>query len=420
MNIHTAENYEAAQQIIKALALPTASGAPVAPRPLPLSHLPRLPSETSMGSSRACRSCWEGHEPRNHRCLALGVRPAKLVAAPAMVEFPLIANYIPLVEKAVTNGTRRVYGPYCARVVRESGYRRVNEPTALEISQLAEQVRAGAVQRRNAGEAAGRRASDRRAPGPPLPRDPDHQPGPRRHHRERRPVRHRCPRRRTRSPRPRSRTVRPEPARRLLRPTQPPGHRRPPDPRSRPAARRRTGPTAPRPSTAPRPGRPSPPGHSVLQSVRQTGRWSLSKRPANPYRTVADSAAARCLHRGGWAVSERYPRSGDSEFTPAGKPFVTRAHGPLWSTRFAGQIRLTSLGPRHPGSGKWGDPIRIGSVQPGNGDHVRSRKYTATAGVWPGHGRIATPPRCSESRAPSPRPPRLPRTPQSCEVCAIN
>src|SRR5438876_1143479 len=69
MNIHTAENYEAAQQIIKALALPTASGAPVAPRPLPLSHLPRLPSETSMGvRHRACRSFWEGHEPRNHRC----------------------------------------------------------------------------------------------------------------------------------------------------------------------------------------------------------------------------------------------------------------------------------------------------------------------------------------------------------------
>ena len=151
MNIHTAENYEAAQQIIKALALPTASGAPVAPRPLPLSHLPRLPSETSMGiRHRACRSFWEGHEPRNHRCLAVGVRPAELVAAPAMVEFPLIADYIPLVEKAVTKGTRRVYGPYCARVVRESGYRRVNEPTALEISQLAEQVRAGAVQRRNA------------------------------------------------------------------------------------------------------------------------------------------------------------------------------------------------------------------------------------------------------------------------------
>ena len=67
-----------------------------------------------------------------------------------MVEFPLIADNIPLVEEAVTKETRRVYGPYWARVVREWGYRRVNEPTALEISQLAEQVRAGAVQRRNA------------------------------------------------------------------------------------------------------------------------------------------------------------------------------------------------------------------------------------------------------------------------------
>ena len=35
-------------------------------------------------------------------------------------------------------------------MVREWGHRRVNEPTALEISQLAEQVREGAVQRRNA------------------------------------------------------------------------------------------------------------------------------------------------------------------------------------------------------------------------------------------------------------------------------
>ena len=194
MNIHTAENYEAAQEIIKALALPTASGAPVAPRPLPLSHLPRLPSETSMGVRHgACRSFWEGHEPRNHRCLAVAARrparddphpqrrrplpfPDGLLRVPrrpciaisvtarrllsvtpgdelllaAAVEFPLIADYIPLVEKAVTKGTRRVYGPYWARVVREWGYRRVNEPTALEISQLAEQVRAGAVQRRNA------------------------------------------------------------------------------------------------------------------------------------------------------------------------------------------------------------------------------------------------------------------------------
>jgi hypothetical protein len=38
----------AAQQIIKALALPALSRAAKPPRPLPLSHLPRLPRETSM------------------------------------------------------------------------------------------------------------------------------------------------------------------------------------------------------------------------------------------------------------------------------------------------------------------------------------------------------------------------------------
>jgi hypothetical protein len=48
MNTRTTDNGKAAQQIIEALALPTASRAPVAPRPLPLSRLPRLPRETSM------------------------------------------------------------------------------------------------------------------------------------------------------------------------------------------------------------------------------------------------------------------------------------------------------------------------------------------------------------------------------------
>jgi len=48
MNTRTTDNGKAAQQIIEALALPTASRAPAAPRPLPLSRLPRLPRETSM------------------------------------------------------------------------------------------------------------------------------------------------------------------------------------------------------------------------------------------------------------------------------------------------------------------------------------------------------------------------------------
>ena len=38
----------------------------------------------------------------------LGVRPADLVTAPASAEFPLIADYLPLVEKAVKIGRAHV------------------------------------------------------------------------------------------------------------------------------------------------------------------------------------------------------------------------------------------------------------------------------------------------------------------------
>ena len=49
MNIHDTQHDRApAQQIIKALALPVLSRAYEPPRPMPLSHLPRLPRETSM------------------------------------------------------------------------------------------------------------------------------------------------------------------------------------------------------------------------------------------------------------------------------------------------------------------------------------------------------------------------------------
>ena len=49
MNSHDMQHDTAAvQQIIKALALPALSRAPEPPRPMPLSHLPRLPRETSM------------------------------------------------------------------------------------------------------------------------------------------------------------------------------------------------------------------------------------------------------------------------------------------------------------------------------------------------------------------------------------
>jgi hypothetical protein len=49
MNSHDLQHdAAAAQQIIKALALPALSNAPEPPHPIPLSRLPRLPRETSM------------------------------------------------------------------------------------------------------------------------------------------------------------------------------------------------------------------------------------------------------------------------------------------------------------------------------------------------------------------------------------
>ena len=49
MNIHDMQHDRAAApKIIKALALPALSRASEPPRPMPLSHLPRLPRETSM------------------------------------------------------------------------------------------------------------------------------------------------------------------------------------------------------------------------------------------------------------------------------------------------------------------------------------------------------------------------------------
>jgi hypothetical protein len=49
MNSHDMQHdTAAAPQIIKALALPALSRASEPPRPMPLSHLPRLPRETSM------------------------------------------------------------------------------------------------------------------------------------------------------------------------------------------------------------------------------------------------------------------------------------------------------------------------------------------------------------------------------------
>lgn len=81
----------------------------------------------------------------------MGISPADLLRSfpPAPVS-PAFADYIPRVSEAVSAGTRRVYGTYWNRVLEAWGPRPITAITPLEISQLAEQVKASVVPRRNA------------------------------------------------------------------------------------------------------------------------------------------------------------------------------------------------------------------------------------------------------------------------------
>ncbi len=81
----------------------------------------------------------------------MGVDPADLLATPAeRSDVPVFQDYIPKVSEAVSDGTRRVYAPYWNRVLQAWPRRRITEPTPSEISQLAEQIKATAVKRKNA------------------------------------------------------------------------------------------------------------------------------------------------------------------------------------------------------------------------------------------------------------------------------
>jgi integrase/recombinase XerC len=81
----------------------------------------------------------------------MGISPADLLPASAAPrEAPAFADYIPRVSEAVSAGTRRVYGTYWNRVIQAWGPRPVTSVTPLEISQLAEQVKASVVEPRNA------------------------------------------------------------------------------------------------------------------------------------------------------------------------------------------------------------------------------------------------------------------------------
>jgi len=80
----------------------------------------------------------------------MGITPEDLVgmAAPRPAA-PTFAAYVPVVAAAVSAASRRAYGSYWNRLLEHWGQRRIDEPSPSEIQALAEQIRAGAVVRRN-------------------------------------------------------------------------------------------------------------------------------------------------------------------------------------------------------------------------------------------------------------------------------
>ncbi|MFC4951086.1 tyrosine-type recombinase/integrase [Pseudonocardia sp. GCM10023141] len=82
----------------------------------------------------------------------LGISPEELLGdmLPSHARtMPTIAEYVDRVTGAVSPGAHRVYGTYWRRVSQVWGHRRLDEPTPIEIRELAEQVKAAAVVRRN-------------------------------------------------------------------------------------------------------------------------------------------------------------------------------------------------------------------------------------------------------------------------------
>ncbi|MGW5082073.1 tyrosine-type recombinase/integrase [Micromonospora echinospora] len=80
----------------------------------------------------------------------LGVTPEQLLTAPSTPRaVPTFDEYIDRVSEAVTAGTGRVYGTYWKRVREAWGSRRLDDPTPLEIRQLAERMKDQLVARRN-------------------------------------------------------------------------------------------------------------------------------------------------------------------------------------------------------------------------------------------------------------------------------
>lgn len=79
----------------------------------------------------------------------LGVEPEQLLGAASHRTVPTFDEYIPQVASAVPDGTHRVYASYWNRVQQIWGSRTLDEPTPLEITQLAEHTKRTGVVRRN-------------------------------------------------------------------------------------------------------------------------------------------------------------------------------------------------------------------------------------------------------------------------------
>jgi integrase/recombinase XerC len=81
----------------------------------------------------------------------LGITPEQLLGTAARpAEMPTFDDYIERVAQAVSDGTRKLYTSYWNRIRQVWGTRRLDEPTPLEIKQLAVRFKADVVVRRNA------------------------------------------------------------------------------------------------------------------------------------------------------------------------------------------------------------------------------------------------------------------------------
>ena len=81
----------------------------------------------------------------------IGIDPADLLQEPPeSPRIPTFADYLPRVSQAVSDGTRRVYRTYWNRIIEAWGPRPITSVSPLEISQLAEDIKANVVARRNA------------------------------------------------------------------------------------------------------------------------------------------------------------------------------------------------------------------------------------------------------------------------------